>query len=170
MRRLLGTYGDRIPVFRRVPFIHEGLSGKILWCLAYPRIQLENRSKMTFRRKTLATALGAIGHRLRAPLYGPCSDQSAAQCLGYAHTTVSFTLEKNGGKTYIHVDDDGPGIPLNDREHLFEPFTRLDQSRTRSTGGFGLGLSIVKQIARWHRGDAAIGDSPLGGARVTICW
>ena len=90
--------------------------------------------------------------------------------LRYARTTVSLTLEKNGAKTYIHVDDDGPGIPVSEREHLFEPFTRMDQSRTRATGGFGLGLSIVKQIARWHRGDAAISDSPLGGARVTISW
>jgi signal transduction histidine kinase len=90
--------------------------------------------------------------------------------VSYARTTVSFTVEKSGEKTYIHVDDDGPGIPVQEREHLFEPFTRLDQSRTRTTGGFGLGPSIVKQIARWHRGDAAIGDSPLGGARVTISW
>lgn len=90
--------------------------------------------------------------------------------LRYARTTVSLTLEKNGAKTYIHVDDDGPGIPVEERAHLFEPFSRLDQSRTRATGGFGLGLSIVKQIAVWHRGDAAIGDSPLGGARVTISW
>ena len=91
--------------------------------------------------------------------------------LRYAYTTVSFTLEKNGEKTYIHVDDDGPGIPLKDREHLFEPFTRLDQSRTRSTNaGLALGCPSSSSITRWHRGDAAIGDSPLGGARVTIYW
>lgn len=90
--------------------------------------------------------------------------------LRYAKTTVDLTLEQNGDKTYLHVDDDGPGIPAGERARIFEPFTRLDQSRTRSTGGFGLGLSIVQQVARWHRGDAAVGDSPLGGARVTIYW
>ena len=145
MRRLLGTYGDRIPVFRRVPFIHERLPGKHPVVSRLSTNTTGEPVENDISSQNISYSTGSIGHRLRAPLYGPCSDQSAAQCLGYAHTTVSFTLEKNGGKTYIHVDDDGPGIPLKDREHLFEPFTRLDQSRTRSTGGFGLGLSIVKQ-------------------------
>jgi two-component system, OmpR family, sensor kinase ParS len=70
----------------------------------------------------------------------------------------------------IHVDDDGAGIPAPDRERLFEPFVRLDGSRDRESGGFGLGLAIVRQVARWHGGEASITESPLGGARVTIAW
>jgi signal transduction histidine kinase len=70
----------------------------------------------------------------------------------------------------IHVDDDGAGIPAPDRERVFEPFARLDQSRDRDSGGFGLGLAIVRQVARWHGGDAFISESPLGGTRVTIAW
>jgi signal transduction histidine kinase len=70
----------------------------------------------------------------------------------------------------IHVDDDGAGIPPGERDRVFEPFARLDASRTRASGGFGLGLAIVKQVARWHGGEAFVTDSPLGGARVTIAW
>ena len=47
---------------------------------------------------------------------------------------------------------------------------RLDYSRNRDSGGFGLGLAIVRQVARWHGGDATITDSPLGGTRVTLAW
>ena len=63
----------------------------------------------------------------------------------------------------LMVDDDGPGIPLADRERIFEPFIRLDESRDRGTGGTGLGLAIVSRVARWHNGTAEVVDSPLGG-------
>ncbi len=90
--------------------------------------------------------------------------------LQYARSSVQVSLAREGERTVIHVDDDGVGIPTPDREHVFEPFARLDQSRDRDSGGFGLGLAIVRQVARWHGGDASISESPLGGARVTIAW
>jgi two-component system, OmpR family, sensor kinase ParS len=90
--------------------------------------------------------------------------------LQYARSTVTVSLGREGGRTVIHVDDDGTGIPASDRERVFEPFARLDESRDRDSGGFGLGLAIVRQVARWHGGDASISDSPLGGTRVTIAW
>ena len=83
---------------------------------------------------------------------------------------MAVSLIREGGKTVIHVDDDGSGIPAADRERVFESYPRLDASRGRDSGGFGLGLAIVKQVARWYGGDASISDSPLGGARVTIAW
>ena len=88
----------------------------------------------------------------------------------YASTRVALTVERAGEKTVINVDDDGPGIPPADRERLFEPFTRLKDSRDRESGGVGLGLAIVKSVAQWHGGEARISDSPLGGARVSITW
>ena len=88
----------------------------------------------------------------------------------YAKKRVEVRFEKDNGKFVLHVDDDGPGIPINEREHLFEPFTRLDTSRDRQSGGFGIGLAIVRQIARWHGGAASITESRLGGARVSITW
>lgn len=88
----------------------------------------------------------------------------------HARSTVAVNLRQESGRTVLEVDDDGRGIPATERERLFEPFTRLDDSRDRDSGGFGLGLAIVRQVARWHGGEATIGDSPLGGARVSIVW
>ncbi len=69
----------------------------------------------------------------------------------------------------LTVADDGPGIPLEHRERVFERFTRLDESRARNDGGTGLGLSIVSQIAIAHGGDVRIDESDtLGGAAVEV--
>ena len=88
----------------------------------------------------------------------------------HARSTVRVSLSREAERTVIVVDDDGAGIEAGDRERLFEPFVRLDRSRARDSGGFGLGLAIVRQVARWHGGDAVITQSPLGGARVSIAW
>lgn len=90
--------------------------------------------------------------------------------LTHAHSSVVVSLDRERQQTVIHVDDDGPGIAAADRDRLFEPFERMDRSRTRDSGGFGLGLAIVRQVARWHGGDARIVASPLGGTRVSISW
>ncbi len=75
------------------------------------------------------------------------------------------------GMAYICVEDDGPGIPVEERERIFEAFARLDDSRTRSSGGYGLGLSIVSRIAYWFGGSITIDESPkLGGARFIMTW
>jgi two-component system osmolarity sensor histidine kinase EnvZ len=68
----------------------------------------------------------------------------------------------------LHVDDDGPGIPVDMREEVFKPFVRLDEARNQDEGGSGLGLAIARDIARSHGGDIVLGDSPLGGLRATV--
>ncbi|CCD93814.1 putative two-component sensor histidine kinase [Bradyrhizobium sp. ORS 375] len=70
----------------------------------------------------------------------------------------------------IAIDDDGPGIPPDARNAVFEPFFRLDNSRSRSTGGSGLGLAIVKQIADAHGANLDLSTSPEGGLRVSIAF
>ncbi|EZQ10063.1 sensor histidine kinase BfmS [Acinetobacter sp. Ver3] len=75
------------------------------------------------------------------------------------------------GMAYISVEDDGPGIPEEDRKRVFEAFARLDDSRTRASGGYGLGLSIVSRIAYWFGGTIQVDQSPkMGGARFTMQW
>ncbi|WP_312332566.1 sensor histidine kinase BfmS [Acinetobacter variabilis] len=75
------------------------------------------------------------------------------------------------GMAYICVEDDGPGIPEADRARIFEAFARLDDSRTRASGGYGLGLSIVSRIAYWFGGEIQVDQSPtLGGARFMMIW
>jgi len=68
----------------------------------------------------------------------------------------------------ILVDDDGPGIPLAERDRVFQPFIRLDPSRNPSTGGIGLGLTIARDVARSHGGDVRLENSPYGGLRARI--
>jgi two-component system osmolarity sensor histidine kinase EnvZ len=68
----------------------------------------------------------------------------------------------------VTIDDDGPGIPPDNREDVFRPFFRLEESRNISTGGVGLGLSIALDIAHGHGGQIALEDSPMGGLRVVL--
>lgn len=68
----------------------------------------------------------------------------------------------------LTVDDDGPGIPVADRELLFEPFVRLEASRARKTGGAGLGLAVVRSLVEAQGGGITVGDAPRGGARFTV--
>lgn len=77
----------------------------------------------------------------------------------------------DAGMAYVQVEDDGAGVPEEERQRIFEAFARLDDSRTRASGGYGLGLSIVSRIAYWFGGKIAVDQSPiLGGARFTMSW
>jgi signal transduction histidine kinase len=82
----------------------------------------------------------------------------------HARTSVSVAVE--GGR--LVVDDDGPGIAPEDRERVFERFTRLDDARARDHGGAGLGLSLVRAVAAAHGGRAWAESSPAGGARLVV--
>ncbi|BDA85803.1 two-component sensor histidine kinase [Aureimonas sp. SA4125] len=68
----------------------------------------------------------------------------------------------------VTVEDDGPGIPADQREEVFKPFVRLDTARNIDAGGTGLGLAIARDIARSHGGDILLTDSKLGGLRAMI--
>ncbi len=88
----------------------------------------------------------------------------------YASAEIRVSSELIGDRIAIHVDDDGIGIPEEEREKIFSAFTRLDRSRDRSTGGYGLGLAIARRVLELHGGTASAGCSPLGGARFTLTW
>ena len=88
----------------------------------------------------------------------------------YASQRISVNAEMVDDNILIHVDDDGIGIPPGEREHIFSAFTRLDRSRDRSTGGYGLGLAIARRVLELHGGTAIAEASPLGGARFTLTW
>jgi two-component system osmolarity sensor histidine kinase EnvZ len=82
--------------------------------------------------------------------------------------TISITGHRDHRWLTVTIDDDGPGIPAAMREEVFRPFLRLDDARNQDEGGTGLGLAIARDIARSHGGDIMLGDSPLGGLRVTV--
>lgn len=95
----------------------------------------------------------------------------AGNAVRYARSRVRLSGGIKGNWAWVCVEDDGPGIPEKDRARIFEPFARLDDSRTRSSGGYGLGLSIVQRIAFWHGGTVEVGQSPdLKGARFVFRW
>lgn len=73
-----------------------------------------------------------------------------------------------GGWLTITVDDDGPGIPQEERAKVFRPFYRLDAGRNVDAGGTGLGLAISRDMAISHGGDVVLADSPLGGLRAIL--
>lgn len=86
----------------------------------------------------------------------------------HASGTISLTTQSREGWAIVCVDDDGAGVPEDERERVFERFTRLDEARSRDTGGSGLGLAIVSEVARAHGGTVRVETSPLGGARFTL--
>ncbi|CRM34515.1 Sensor protein RstB [Pseudomonas sp. 31 R 17] len=88
----------------------------------------------------------------------------------YADRRVEVSLVKFGSGYEVRVDDDGPGVPLEGRTKIFEPFLRLDTSRDRRTGGFGLGLALVKRVSQWHGGQVHVLDSEWGGASFRMTW
>ena len=86
----------------------------------------------------------------------------------HASGTVTLNCHPASGHAVVRIADDGPGIPARDRDRIFEWFVRLDPTRARSSGGSGLGLSIVAQLARSHGGTVAVGDAAAGGAEFTL--
>ena len=89
----------------------------------------------------------------------------------YADGSVRCELTQSGDDYELRVEDDGAGIPESERESVFKAFTRIDDSRNRETGGYGLGLAIVARVAELHGGEAHVDRSPdLNGARFVIRW
>jgi signal transduction histidine kinase len=94
-----------------------------------------------------------------------------ANALRYARRKVQVSVERDRDLYRLVVEDDGEGIPEAARATVFRAFTRLDTSRNRETGGFGLGLAIVARIAALHRGRVLAGaSSSLGGAKLALEW
>lgn len=140
-------------LLRRLETESQALAGKKQVIYKAPNLPEERR---------LAEGEERYIHRVVQNLVG--------NALRYARSQVVISYSVMGDVFRIDVDDDGPGIPETDRMRVFQPFTRLDDSRTRASGGYGLGLSIVARIAYWHGGRARVGESELGGAKFSFLW
>jgi len=81
---------------------------------------------------------------------------------------VEVSAAQNGDSVVIRVTDDGPGIPERDMSNLFEPFFRVDRSRSKKTGGYGLGLSISKRIVEAHGGSISAENNATRGASFVV--
>ena len=86
------------------------------------------------------------------------------------HTTgrVALSVGTESGQVVVRVDNDGPPIPEDDRDSVFERFTRLQESRHRDTGGSGLGLAIVRTVAEAHGGTAITTQTSEGSCRFEV--
>ena len=110
---------------------------------------------------------GAIELEIRPMAVKRCLGNLIGNALRYGKT-VRVTASWRQRVATIVIDDDGPGIPLENRDEVFRPFFRLDPSRNAATGGVGLGLSIARDIAHGHGGEIDLLDSPMGGLRVVL--
>jgi two-component system osmolarity sensor histidine kinase EnvZ len=81
---------------------------------------------------------------------------------------VLLSARRNGSRLEILIDDNGPGIPAEQREEAFKPFSRLDESRNANRKGVGLGLAIARDTLRAHGGELRLEESPLGGLRARV--
>ena len=122
------------------------------------------------RRKGGAIALARDGDillPLRRNAVRRCLTNLIDNALRYGeHVTIE--TRRLDGMIEILVDDDGPGIPEDERENVFRPFYRLDASRNPETGGVGLGLTIARDVVHGHGGELALETAPGGGLRVRL--
>jgi signal transduction histidine kinase len=121
---------------------------------ASERLAYSGPSRLTLTGRVLAlkrTFANLVGNAVK---YG-----------GAARVTV---LGPASGLLQISVEDDGPGLPADQLERVFEPFYRVEDSRNRETGGTGLGLPIARNILRAHGGDVVLANRPGGGARALV--
>jgi signal transduction histidine kinase len=88
--------------------------------------------------------------------------------VAHARSRIVLAAEVSDGRLRFTVDDDGPGIPADQRRQVFDRFHRIDSARSREEGGAGLGLPIAQAIAAAHGGRAWAEESPLGGARLIV--
>ena len=91
-------------------------------------------------------------------------------CLRYAETEIRVSYEIVQERVTLTICDDGPGIPSQYHQSIFEPFARLDSSRDRNSGGYGLGLAIARRILERHNGDIRVENAQEKGACFLLSW
>jgi len=94
--------------------------------------------------------------------------QNALRYASSAPGAVHICLQREDPNARLIIEDDGPGLPPDALDRVFDRFSRLDKARSRAHGGFGLGLAIVRHVAEAHGGRAFASNRPEGGARFTV--
>lgn len=129
--------------------------------------------------RTICDDVIDAGRRVDASGIAPAEVRGKSLALKRAFTNLIDNACKYGGEAEVRlttldhqirvaIDDRGPGIPEGEREKVFAPFYRIESSRSRTTGGTGLGLTAARSIVQSHGGDIALSDRPGGGLRVTV--
>ena len=110
---------------------------------------------------------GELTVQVRPSAFRRCLTNLVSNAAQYGEH-VEVKAARSNGAIEILVDDDGPGIPAAQREDVFKPFFRLDESRNAETGGTGLGLAIARDVMRGHGGDVTLEEAPAGGVRARV--
>jgi signal transduction histidine kinase len=139
-----------------------------------PALKEVEQRLQDFRPEISIAILGKVGDSttLKADrlLFRRAVQNLVMNALRYAREGVTISYARTTGGTVVEIADDGPGVPVGEREHILKPFYRSDQSRAKGTGGVGLGLSIVSRIIELHNGTLSIDDAAGGGAKFTTFW
>ena len=90
--------------------------------------------------------------------------------LRYAHSAINVHAQLNGESIVIRICDDGPGIPQEMHTKIFEPFSRLETSRDKASGGYGLGLAIAARILQRHQGRISVANCEPNGTCFILTW
>ena len=88
----------------------------------------------------------------------------------HAASLVLIELTVSQGFVVLKISDDGPGVPVEERDRIFQSFVRLSTDINAKSRGFGLGLAIVQRVVRWHGGSVELRDCELGGACFVVRW
>lgn len=123
--------------------------------------RLRGLGQVTVVTRAAPTRVSGDAHAL-AQLIRNLADNAARA----ARSQVRLSVRAEGPDAVLTVEDDGPGIAEADRERVFDRFVRLDESRSRASGGSGLGLPIAQEIVHAHGGSLTVGTSVLGGAEL----
>lgn len=115
-----------------------------------------------------ATAVAPVTVRGDANQLARMVDNLLSNAVRHAQSQVTVALGRHGDEVTLTITDDGPGVPADARERIFERFGRADDARTRHHGGAGLGLAIVRDITSRHGGTISYDDSWTDGARFAV--
>ncbi len=133
-----------------------------------PRLlnQVVNNARRQGAQVVLATS-GNLVVPLHPNAFLRCMTNLVDNARQYA-SRIAISAARVGNTIEILVDDDGPGIPVEKREIVFQPYRRLDETRPRSASGLGLGLAIARDVVRSHGGDIILDTAPMGGLRAQL--
>ncbi|WP_448071865.1 ATP-binding protein [Georgenia yuyongxinii] len=153
---LLARLDGQVPVPQREVDLDDVVHKQAARLRKLGRVQVETMPLPALRVRGDADQLARVVRNL--------TDNAAR----HARTTVSLSLREANGEAVLRVADDGAGVPPDQRERIFDRFTRLDEARGRDQGGSGLGLAISRAIATAHGGSLQLVESGGSGARFEL--
>ncbi|RXE87733.1 ATP-binding protein [Pseudoalteromonas sp. A757] len=159
---------DEMLAYARLEFEVDKLEVTPLDLCALVDEQINKLSKLTDKQITLNKKSTQVIVSGNAHYLSRAIQNIVQNADKYGRSNIEISLECDKRSAYLHIEDDGDGIPKSQWESVFIPFSRLDESRSKDNGGYGLGLAIVRKIATWHRGSCHVGFSELGGAKFTL--